>query len=70
MLLLSIATESFIVVVCPPFTGYHTPLDVYPLLGGIADNKEIHTLPPDRPVNVCVGKEWYRFPNSFFLPDK
>lgn len=19
-------------------------------------------------VNVCVGKEWYRFPNSFFLP--
>ncbi|KAI9144181.1 Alg9-like mannosyltransferase family-domain-containing protein [Paraphysoderma sedebokerense] len=21
-------------------------------------------------VNVCVGKEWYRFPSSFFLPDK
>lgn len=20
------------------------------------------------PVNVCVGKEWYRFPSSFFLP--
>lgn len=20
-------------------------------------------------VNVCVGKEWYRFPSSFFLPD-
>ncbi len=19
-------------------------------------------------VNVCVGKEWYRFPSSFFLP--
>ena len=18
--------------------------------------------------NVCVGKEWYRFPSSFFLP--
>lgn len=20
------------------------------------------------PINVCVGKEWYRFPSSFFLP--
>ncbi|XP_071784454.1 alpha-1,2-mannosyltransferase ALG9-like [Asterias amurensis] len=51
------------------FFGYHTPLDVYPLLGSIADDKAIHTLPPERPVNVCVGKEWYRFPSSFFLPD-
>jgi len=22
-----------------------------------------------RPYHVCVGKEWYRFPSSFFLPD-
>lgn len=22
----------------------------------------------NKPVNVCVGKEWYRFPSSFFLP--
>lgn len=21
------------------------------------------------PINVCVGKEWYRFPSHFFLPD-
>lgn len=21
------------------------------------------------PINVCVGREWYHFPNSFFLPD-
>jgi alpha-1,2-mannosyltransferase len=20
-------------------------------------------------VNVCVGKEWHRYPSSFFLPD-
>jgi len=20
-------------------------------------------------INVCVGKEWYRFPSSFFLPE-
>jgi alpha-1,2-mannosyltransferase len=22
----------------------------------------------NKPINVCVGKEWYRFPSSFFLP--
>lgn len=22
----------------------------------------------DMPGNVCVGKEWYRFPSSYFLP--
>ena len=22
-----------------------------------------------RQVNVCIGKEWHRFPNSFFLPN-
>ncbi|WAR27997.1 ALG9-like protein [Mya arenaria] len=22
----------------------------------------------DRPVTLCVGKEWYRYPSSFFLP--
>ena len=24
----------------------------------------------DREVNVCVGKEWYRFGSSFFLPSE
>lgn len=21
-------------------------------------------------INLCVGKEWYRFPSSFFLPER
>ena len=50
--------------------GYHTPLDLYPNLYAIAEDKEIHTLAGDKVVNVCVGKEWYRYPSSFFLPDK
>lgn len=25
--------------------------------------------PPSQLVNVCVGREWYHFPTSFFLPD-
>ena len=27
-------------------------------------------LPPDKEINLCVGKEWYRFPSSFFLPSE
>lgn len=22
-----------------------------------------------KPINLCVGKEWYRFPSHYFLPD-
>ncbi|KAB0341674.1 hypothetical protein FD754_018600, partial [Muntiacus muntjak] len=26
-------------------------------------------VPEGQPVNVCIGKKWYRFPNSFLLPN-
>lgn len=45
------------------YRGYHAPFDVYMTLGQL-DSDTQH----DLPINVCVGKEWYRFPNSFFLP--
>ncbi|XP_063111812.1 alpha-1,2-mannosyltransferase ALG9 isoform X2 [Cavia porcellus] len=51
------------------FRGYHGPLDLYPEFHRIATDPAIHTVPEGRPVNVCVGKEWYRFPSSFLLPD-
>ncbi|XP_050777978.1 alpha-1,2-mannosyltransferase ALG9-like isoform X3 [Gopherus flavomarginatus] len=51
------------------FKGYHGPLDLYPEFRRIATDPTIHTVPEGRPVNVCVGKEWYRFPSSFLLPD-
>ncbi|XP_059123825.1 alpha-1,2-mannosyltransferase ALG9 isoform X1 [Peromyscus eremicus] len=51
------------------FRGYHGPLDLYPEFYRIATDPTIHTVPEGRPVNVCVGKEWYRFPSSFLLPD-
>ncbi|XP_063060027.1 alpha-1,2-mannosyltransferase ALG9 isoform X1 [Engraulis encrasicolus] len=50
------------------FRGYHAPLDLYPEFHRIATDPSIHTVPEDRQVNVCVGKEWYRFPSSFLLP--
>lgn len=48
------------------FTGYHAPLDVYMEFSKIAAQE---TQKEVRPINVCVGKEWHRFPSSFFLPD-
>ena len=53
--------------------NYGAPLRVYThlyeeeLKMGKVDFPKIH---PDVPVNICVGKEWYRFPSSFFLPSK
>jgi hypothetical protein len=40
--------------------GYHAPLQVY---------AELPALIQDQQARVCVGKEWYRFPSSFFLPN-
>jgi alpha-1,2-mannosyltransferase len=39
--------------------GYAAPLRVYAPLAGLARAGD----------NVCLGKEWHRFPSSFFLPD-
>ncbi|ETE68450.1 Ferredoxin-fold anticodon-binding domain-containing protein 1, partial [Ophiophagus hannah] len=48
---------------------YHGPLDLYPEFHRIATDPTIHTVPEGRPVHICVGKEWYRFPSSFVLPE-
>ncbi|XP_028322990.1 alpha-1,2-mannosyltransferase ALG9 isoform X2 [Gouania willdenowi] len=50
------------------FRGYHAPLDLYPEFHRIAKDPTLHSVPEGRPVSVCVGKEWYRFPSSFLLP--
>lgn len=50
------------------FKGYHAPLDLYPEFHRIAKDPTLHSVPEGRPVSVCVGKEWYRFPSSFLLP--
>ena len=47
--------------------GYHAPLDLYVEFNHMSSNLE-HPFPGDRYINLCVGKEWYRYPSSFFLP--
>ena len=43
--------------------GYGAPMDLYRKIPQTA--RESSSL---RPVGVCVGGEWYRFPSSFHLP--
>ena len=50
--------------------GYHAPLDLYPEFHRIARDPSLHSVPDGRPVTVCVGKEWHRYPSSFLLPHR
>ena len=56
--------------VSPLSPGYHAPLDLFPEFHRIAKDPALHAVPEGRPVSVCVGKEWHRFPSSFLLPNK
>lgn len=55
----------FICVFFVLYLAYHAPIDIYTYL-----SDESVLLPPSDAINVCVGKEWHRYPSSFFLPDK
>jgi alpha-1,2-mannosyltransferase len=39
-------------------------------LNNLPKDGEFSIPPGQKHVNVCVGKDWYRFPSSFFLPTK
>lgn len=43
-------------------------MDLYMGLEGLEQDYQFGSR--DKVVNLCVGKEWHRFPNSFFLPSK
>lgn len=57
--------------------GFYAPLKIYNHLSYVElQNGNGPILAPeefkatDREINICVGKEWYRFPTSFFLPHR
>lgn len=57
--------------------SFHAPLQVYHYLSHheLRDGKGPPNAAPqfesqEREINICVGKEWYRFPTSFFLPHR
>lgn len=48
------------------YKNYHAPMDTFMEL---STSRDILEDPNSKtPINVCIGKEWYRFPSSFFLP--
>uniref|UniRef100_UPI0035901F93 alpha-1,2-mannosyltransferase ALG9 isoform X1 n=1 Tax=Myxine glutinosa TaxID=7769 RepID=UPI0035901F93 len=47
------------------FNGYHAPLDLYPEFQQLPDSGHM-----SRYTTLCIGKEWHRFPSSFFLPNR
>ncbi|XP_055851323.1 alpha-1,2-mannosyltransferase ALG9 [Episyrphus balteatus] len=47
------------------YRNYHAPMD---LLIELNQFKAAPDFSADKIYNVCVGKDWYRFPGSFFLP--
>lgn len=49
--------------------GYHAPMDLFIELNHMSSKLE-EPLPQGKQINLCVGKEWYRFPSSFFLPSE
>ena len=46
--------------------GYHAPMDVFLELNRLSWESEGDSMQ----YNICMGKEWYRYPSSFFLPNK
>lgn len=48
--------------------NYHGPLDVFLDLNTLHHSSD-SPIQPNTTYNVCVGKDWYRFPASFFLPN-
>jgi len=51
------SAHTFVVVL-----DYNAPLQVYDKLNTVLARQ------PVIDCQVCVGKEWYRYPSSFFLP--
>jgi len=49
------------------YQNYHASMDIWRDLNHMSYSEESSFKPEDN-VNVCMGKEWYRFPSNFFLP--
>ena len=48
------------------YSGYQAPMQLYM---DINSQRVLGFTLYMREINVCVGKEWYRYSSSFFLPD-
>lgn len=49
------------------YRNYHASMDIFMELNSFSISQEYRD---DRIYNVCIGKDWHRYPGSFFLPPK
>lgn len=45
--------------------GYYAPMEIMFEANKLGTEGEV---PNDVNINFCIGKEWHRFPSSFFFP--
>ncbi|CAG8560880.1 19812_t:CDS:10 [Cetraspora pellucida] len=52
---------------------YNAPMAIYKHFYYVEIPQQVETqrlqLNLNNPINLCIGKEWYRFPSHYFLPD-
>lgn len=46
--------------------NYHAPMDIFMELNNFKNSQQYSN---NQIYNVCIGKDWYRYPSSFFLPN-
>ena len=49
------------------YHNYHAPMDVWMHVAHLPQMENRMDM-YEKPFSVCVGKEWHRYPSSFFLP--
>lgn len=54
--------------ICSLYYNFHAPLDLMMELNTFYHSDEYRARPNGSAYNVCVGKDWHRYPSSFFLP--
>ncbi|KAK3864709.1 hypothetical protein Pcinc_029623 [Petrolisthes cinctipes] len=47
------------------YRAFHAPIETFMELNRLASEGHY---PSDRPITLCLGREWHHFPSSFFLP--
>lgn len=51
------------------YKNYHASIDIYKALNDQPVKFNTPALQSKELINVCVSKEWHRFPSSFFIPE-
>jgi len=65
---MSVLLQDYYSCCCCTYLGYHAPFDTYRHLSTSDIMNIVQPVYDD--INLCVGKEWYRYPSEFFLPQQ